>query len=560
MARSLIQTVRMERLPFILEELRTRSIAIPPFRRDFEWSKEQRLSLCRSLFLGLPMGSLLVWKTSRVLPSDDIIGPYRIEPPEHEIGHYLIDGYQRMSALFAALGAGLWRQRGVGEIDRSSHAAPDGSPWPIFFNLDSDDFELGPKPAHEDDRQLTLSGLDAGSTSLPLSALFDPTAFSSWLHESSLPTRFVNKARALQSTLSDYSIPLLTLATDDMGLVTLTIQQINRGGTPMSDAHMARALAWRPDFDLRDHIDGVRERLRAFGWGDIEDDLILKVVALVCEIDPMIVNAEPLARKIKDRPQALDEAGKRLEDAVDLLKKTTGIRGPGALPYSQILLFAARALHHTGAALTLYQEGALCGWIVDACMDERFGGMSSSAIQGEWRALADNIDVSNAGGAESRKTRVARECRRFSMAWARSRTTALVLAGNAPRDGRGALIVDPLSLIAHRHEAVGMFVVKGMSSALRASPVALRSPANRMVCPPELMPGLRTKLFQRDCPVEILQSHLIDKEAHEALCAHDLETFFERRRAAILDAERRWVEARGGTVDLQLDPRLYAQG
>jgi hypothetical protein len=52
----------------------------------------------------------------------------------------------------------------------------------------------------------------------------------------------------------------------------------------------------------------------------------------------------------------------------------------------------------------------------------------------------------------------------------------------------------------------------------------------------------------------------VDKEAHDALVRGELETFFERRRTAILDAEQRWVKARGGEVEILREPRNYAQG
>ena len=88
--------------------------------------------------------------------------------------------------------------------------------------------------------------------------------------------------------------------------------------------------------------------------------------------------------------------------------------------------------------------------------------------------------------------------------------------------------------------------------------VALRSPANRVVCPPEALPRLRAALFQPDCPETLRRSHLIEADAHAALLAGDLGGFFESRRAAILAAEERWVQERGGKVDIVRQEREYA--
>ena len=76
----------------------------------------------------------------------------------------------------------------------------------------------------------------------------------------------------------------------------------------------------------------------------------------------------------------------------------------------------------------------------------------------------------------------------------------------------------------------------------------------------ELVTALRAALFQETCPDALLRGHLVNPEAHRALRDGELEAFFERRRQAIVDAEKRWVEARGGAVTIHLERRTYAQG
>jgi len=52
----------------------------------------------------------------------------------------------------------------------------------------------------------------------------------------------------------------------------------------------------------------------------------------------------------------------------------------------------------------------------------------------------------------------------------------------------------------------------------------------------------------------------VDGEAQRALQRGEFEAFFERWRTAILEAEKRWVEARRGEVKILPEPRTYAQG
>jgi hypothetical protein len=580
MAQSYLRSPSIERLPTILEELHTRSLCIPPFQRDFEWTGEQRLALCESVQLGLPTGSLLVWRTSRTLATENPIGPYLLDSSEATARQYLLDGRQRITTFYAALAAGFWTRDGK-EVPKSQPNAttpPDGTPWPIMFDLASEKFVFEPRiDATEDHHTLPMfsknkNGETSKSTLLPLAVLLDDTAYDDWRGKMALSRDLANRARALRSAFLDYLIPVVPLATDDIDVVTLTFKRVNNGGTPMSDADMARALVWSPSFDLRNHIDTVREKLKPVGWSRVEADAFLKVVAAVAKIDPTEADPEKLAQKIKNDPALVQAAGDRVLGAAEFLLERVGIAGPGSLPYTQLLVFVARALDQTGGTLSTAQEDRLAGWVAEVCVDTRFGGAPTHMIQVYWRALAHRLGLPNMDAPRERdeKRPFAKECWRFSMAWARSRGTALVLADQQPRSGDNGVIPDPYALIARGSDGIGMLIAQG-AQGLHASlleqlakknrlEAALRSPANRVVCPAEQLPTLRTVLLQESCPETILRSHLVDAEAHTALVGGDLEAFFERRRVAIRDAEMSWVERRGGKVDLGAEPRTYAQG
>lgn len=575
MAHSYLRTPTVERLPSVLEELHTGLLRIPPFQRDFEWTGEQRIALCSSIRLGLPTGSLMVWRTSHKLAEENPIGPYLLSS-EHEPLQYLLDGRQRLTTLYAALAASFWTREGKELPDpagEGTRAAPDGTPWAILFDLETQDFvfEEPPDPA-EADGTLPLFPREraAPRALLPLAVLFDDTAYDEWRSAAKLTREQTNRARALRSAFADYLIPVVPLATDDIGVVTLTFKRVNSGGTPMGDADMTRALAWSKEFDLRERIDDVRETLKPYGWGKLEDDALLKVVASVSGLDPTEVDMEELAEKIMENPSRVLRAGERVAGAVHLLDEHLGIKGPGSLPYTQILVLVARILDRAAGSLTPEQETKLVAWVAEVCLDERFQSGVPHMIRAYFRALSHRLGLPTdaAPRARDEEQSRAKECWVFSMAWARSRGTALVLADQKPTDAQGQPFSDPYALIAHGTDNVGMLLAAGaevgrvvrehLKSKLLKT--ALRSPANRVVCPPHELPALRAALFQNACPDALLQGHLVAPDAHRALQRGELGEFFELRRTAILDAERRWVEARGGEVKILREPRTYAQG
>jgi len=565
MAQSNLKAPIVVRLPVLLEDLHTGALSIPPFQRDFEWTGDQRLALCGSIRFGLPTGSLMVWRTSHVLAQENPIGPYRLAPSTAKAPEYLLDGRQRMTTLYAALAAGFWTQDGEQPPSVSGLVARDGTPWAIMYDLDKEDFVFD-SPTGEQDTYLFPT--EGTPPLLPLSVLLDDTAYDEWRAQASLSREQTNRARALRSAFVDYLIPVVPLVTDDISVVTLTFKRVNSGGTPMGDADMTRALAWSVDFDLRDHLEAVREELKPRGWGAVEDDALLKVIAAVSGLDPTDFDPEGLAKRIKSEPLLVRKAGNRVAAACDLLSSYLGIVGPGALPYTQILVSLARAVDATDGDLTAQQEAELGAWAAEVCIDERFGGAPSHMVRAYWRGLTQRLGfhVEPTTTREPR-TRKAKECWVFSMAWARSRGTALVLAAQTPRSGTGDVMDDAPRLVSFGTENLGILVAERSENLpswaaqrlkRKGLSAALRSPANRVICPPEELPRLREAIFSPDCSLEILQSHLIDASAHQALVAEDLTAFFECRRTAIITAEKQWVDDHGGHIEIVREQRGYA--
>jgi hypothetical protein len=471
---------------------------------------------------------------------------------------YLLDGRQRVTTLYAALAAAFWSREGKKPPRPEAEYAtsPDGTPWEVFYDLENEVFTFG-------------TNADEGSLFLPLSTLLDDSAYDAWRSKAKPSRENSNRARALRSAFMDYQIPVVPLAVEDIGIVTLTFKRVNNGGTPMADADMARALAWSEGFDLRERLSNVREHLAASGWKGIEEDLLLKIVAVVSGIEPVEVDVEKLAKEIKSSPDIVRLAGDLVISAAELLRERIGILGPTSLPYTQVLVFAARAFHEAGGKLSKKAQDQLTAWVAEVCLDERFGGAPPHVVRAEWRSFARRLALPNAEPAGARRdvrTTTVKECWKFSLAWARSMGTGLVLAAQQPRRADGKPMKNPSAYVATGSDDVGMLFAaggEGIPAALEKAikklrGAALRSPANRVICEERRLPALRKALLQPDCAKNILNSHLIPQQAHKALLANDLSAFFDLRRDAIWDAEKQWLYQRGGKANFQRDPREYS--
>ncbi|HMV67281.1 MAG TPA: DUF262 domain-containing protein, partial [Myxococcota bacterium] len=338
-----VKTPTVQLLPDLLEELRTGALRIPPFQREFVWSQEQRLHLLDSVRRGLPTGSLMVWRTTRHLPHDPRLGPFRIDAPEASSFQYLLDGQQRLTTLFAALGAGLWTRRELSvPLQDGASTADDESAWQANFNLETEEFSVGDASPPED------------GPALPLALILDDYAYDEWRAKQNLTRTHTNRAAALRAAFQSYPVAVVPLATDDITTVTLTFKRVNASGTPMSELHMARALSWNEGFDLTDHLDRVATALEPQGWGGLEREVILSVIAATSGLDPMSYDVEALAEKLREstsvsdedagQPAPIDAATQALEQAIATFREL-GFAGPSIVPSQRAVVLAAVALH-----------------------------------------------------------------------------------------------------------------------------------------------------------------------------------------------------------------------
>jgi hypothetical protein len=88
----------------LLRKIDEGRIKNPKFQPGFRWNPLKILMLLESMSKGYPIGSLVFWDTDTVLPSSDRFGPLDVpSPPPSGATSYVLDGQQRLSALYGTL-------------------------------------------------------------------------------------------------------------------------------------------------------------------------------------------------------------------------------------------------------------------------------------------------------------------------------------------------------------------------------------------------------------------------------------------------------------------------
>ena len=99
----------------LIVDIEKGQIKIPQFQRDFVWELTKSANLMDSIIKGYPIGTFIFWKTKERLRSVRNIGG--VELPESLSGdyiHFVLDGQQRLTSLFASLkGLKIKRDNGI---------------------------------------------------------------------------------------------------------------------------------------------------------------------------------------------------------------------------------------------------------------------------------------------------------------------------------------------------------------------------------------------------------------------------------------------------------------
>lgn len=123
-------------IPALLEAVREGGLRIARLQRRFTWTDRQRVLLLDSVYHGYPIGTLTVWRTrDNLLACEATVADLLVPDDEAlrtaSVKEYVLDGLQRISTLYGALGPALLPEQ---------TEAPRGESWEVYFDLDKETF------------------------------------------------------------------------------------------------------------------------------------------------------------------------------------------------------------------------------------------------------------------------------------------------------------------------------------------------------------------------------------------------------------------------------------
>lgn len=514
MERRMFDTPVLPRLGTILAEVSSGDLAIPVFQRPFVWDDDRRLSLLDSIAEGMPIGSLLVWRTTnRDLKTYPEVGGVRLARSVRNTEKiaYLIDGHQRISTLFGALH--------TGDADLSDVETR----WPLYYELGTGTrpaFRVPPRRGVIPEHWLPLNTLLDGDR------LFD---FTQKLREAGRK-ELAKEAERLANIFRDYVIPIVPLVTEELDIVTDAFVRINSQGKGMSEAHMLRALTHLGTIDTDRHFSALRAHLEPLGWGKLDDQVLVNILKAQLDLDVYTSDIRGLRDQLKADPAPLTALTSVLVEAVEFLAKETGVCGPNALPYTyQIVTVATLAAWKPGILRRSESVVILRQWFWITTYTEHFSGITGSTIRSGIHRLYTALTLGE--WAYSLETTPVELLTRLRGSTGRSQAFLLFLA-HLPKDHLAR---------QRRLERLGTDDTRSL-----IADVSSGEPGNRVIASPAELRALRTAIKNRQIPDDLADEYGIPREALAAI--HDPHAFVRERTRLLCEQERVFIEGWGLTV------------
>ncbi|MEU6698848.1 DUF262 domain-containing protein [Pseudonocardia sp. NPDC046786] len=363
----------MTKLSTVLDQIDAGSMLLPEFQRGYVWNRDQVRGLMRSLYLGYPVGALLVWET------EGGAQPVRGGDPAAGQKQLLLDGQQRVTTLY-----GLIRGRAPSFFE-GDPAAFTG----LRFNVETEAFgfhtpiKMKDDPRWVDVTALFESGIGAVAQSLNEHPETGPRFYTEFLPR---------LQKLINISEREFHIEQITGADKTVDVVVDIFNRVNSGGTKLSKGDLALARICSEWAEARPTMRRNLDRWAQQGFRFNADWLLRNTNAVATGRAPFSALEHVSAAEFQD---ALTHTLHHVDHALYLIGTRLGIDHDRVLFGRYAVPVITRHLHNRGGR---FADGAEADkalyWYVHAALRGRFAGSSETA-------LAKDLEIVDAGGIDA---------------------------------------------------------------------------------------------------------------------------------------------------------------
>lgn len=495
----------------LVDRVRRGGVRVPSFQRGLKWEAGDVVSLFESVYLGYPVGSILLRK-GHADAARIHVGPLAVDAPETQEALWVVDGQQRLTALTV----GLARPVPI-------PATPE-DPWAVYFDAEHQTFHAPPADG------------EVPSTWVPVAQLLDASVLSEWVFNWKHAGSARLRAAVFQAgtRIRQYRIPLYVVETDDEQILRDIFYRINNFGKSLKWEEVHDALFGRQG-ERPSTLPELAGELQALGMGRPQEDQLLPCLVAFEGLDVTRNIAEHYRKDPEVLAGTVQKALPALRSVLSFLKLHAEIPHlrllPRSLPLAVLTRFFALYPEPNARTLTLLARWTWRVLLSSGFFDERTllrHGVAAITEDHEEESVQRLLAL-----IPKERPSLYQLPQRFDARAADSRLALLGLASLGPLELATGVPVDVSELVEHSDAAAFRSIYPGESS-----------PANRVLLPGagsarrELTEFVRNErgdsLFLRDSV--ILRSHGISHQAENALMAGNAESLLVIRGERIEEA------------------------
>lgn len=515
---------RAFRIEDLMNELRQGRVRVPEFQRAVKWGRKNAHQLLDSIYRGYPVGTLLLWENSA--PTAEVaFGSVILSAPARPDAYWIVDGQQRIMSLARTLMA----------------PSTDGDEFAAYFDLDEARIVPPPRP---------ISLAADPSRWFPLTEALDSERLLAWLFEYASDHK-ARRERATQlgKRIREYEIPVYIVRTDNEQILRDVFNRANSTGVAMDEHEVFEALHGSRSSSNPSSIRQINRILSDLEFGRVEEKNLYRLLRVLQGEDVSDRAGKGTLRlSAKQAEMAYRQTAEAASAAILFLKRDAGIPHYELLPYKQPFVALGKFFYlHPNPSVR--SRELLVRWLWRGALDGSHRGDTVST-----RADLDRIVADDEFGSVQRLLEMVSQSRTkpvviedpFKFSNATSKLLTLVLLELAPLELASGKPVRAAALLSQAQDDRALPLPQIVPAQPGHSDGLYRSVANRIV--QQAQPGIRKSLLQVT-DQEILASHGITPEAHEALRQGDVLSFLRLRvvtmqakAASLFERKARWLE------------------
>ena len=348
--------VKHSNLNDVIYEMNKGILRIPRFQRDYVWERTRVAKLFDSIYREFPIGSFFLWITPQQFRKlyKDVKELNLPEPDDYQPIKMILDGQQRITSLYVAA-KGLELSFGKGKPKDYKK---------ICFDLDKEEFLVVKR---NEDKERIIS----------VWRFFDADDKDEVYDNLSPERRKIFKK--CQRILTNYPMSVVEVKDVHLEEAIRIFERINQGGKRLGLFDLVVANTWSNDFDLKDKVKELNNKLEDKGFGRISEEVVAQLLSLL--IKGQATRAFQFQLTNEELINNWSIAEQAIESTIDYLRNNFGVKIYEFIPYpSMIAMVSYLFAKNNGHSLTPTQSEFIKKWFWRSAFSQRYSASTLTVM------------------------------------------------------------------------------------------------------------------------------------------------------------------------------------